>query len=638
VRAPGRGAAIAWALAVVGFATHSSPALADEVSDAPARATVYAFFATWCVPCRVELPHIQRLSDRFAGQGARFVLVSEDAPSDAQLVPAFLRRQAVDLPWVLDAESELLEKYNAAVSVPFVVVADRRGDPLYTHAGFEPGDELRLERALVSALARRPDARAGGGRGRVTATTQSLGVWRTSRFNGDDGRLRALAERLEVRGQSGGRFSALARVDGALIEDEVGGDDDDLRLERARLRADLGWLRLDAGDSYVRFGHGVSLSLRRLDTLGLDTSLRGGRAELRRGRVSATAIAGWTNPQNLDPLELAVVDDASDLLAGAQASLSLGEVGWVAPYALYAAADGAADDGGDASWGIGGVATEVERGSVRVAAEVAAGRRQGLALRAETPWAAYAAARWSRGRVTALVEGKAYRHWAIGRSTRALPYHEPPTLERVDQEVPGNEDAVGGRARADARFAGAASVFGNLVAYRYSNDGSDPLSGDLAVHSYAGLEKRRSTGESGSVQVGYRRELFADGGDKLWLWHVDLDATWPLSRRLAVTLDWNHREEKKILQPSSLRFRRGLAAAGLSLSGLGSLSLLYGYSTEAATTPTHYPGAELRLHLMRGGSARPFMGRLAGGRVCVSGTCRDVPPFSGARLDLVLTL
>ena len=86
-----------------------------------------------------------------------------------------------------------------------------------------------------------------------------------------------------------------------------------------------------------------------------------------------------------------------------------------------------------------------------------------------------------------------------------------------------------------------------------------------------------------------------------------------------------------------LAFRRGLAVAGLSLAGIGTVSALYGYSTERndGVAPTHYPGAEALVHLPKGGNVRLFVGQLTGGRVCVSGSCRDVPPFEGARLDVL---
>ncbi len=70
-----------------------SRAHADE-----ARATVYVFFATWCVPCRVELPHVQRMHDRYKQRGVRVVLVSEDEPSTVKTVPSFLARYNVSVP------------------------------------------------------------------------------------------------------------------------------------------------------------------------------------------------------------------------------------------------------------------------------------------------------------------------------------------------------------------------------------------------------------------------------------------------------------------------------------------------------------------------------------------------------------
>ena len=83
-------------------------------------------------------------------------------------------------------------------------------------------------------------------------------------------------------------------------------------------------------------------------------------------------------------------------------------------------------------------------------------------------------------------------------------------------------------------------------------------------------------------------------------------------------------------------FVRGFLSAGLTFRALATLSLLYGYSTEAAALPVHHPGAELRIDLGRRGEMRLFAGRLLGGRVCISGTCRDVPTFEGARLATIL--
>lgn len=616
----------------------------DAGSDRAPRATLYAFFATWCVPCRVELPHLQRLHEEYRERGLKVVLVSEDAPSSASQIPSFLARYGVTAEWILDDESALLERYNPSANVPFTALLDASGKLVYAHAAYEPGDERLIEAAVIRVLGRAPEQASGGPSARVVSNSQGLGVWRTSRFddtNGDgeiDERLAAAVARIEVAGYTE-NYSASVRVDGAVLDEEVAGEDADARPERVQLSARLGPARIVAGDHYAQFGRGVTLSLRRVDPLGLDTSIQGARVDVGRGDAELTVLGGFSNPQNLDPIELTIVGDVRDVITGAEARYRVGEDREVGVYGVFVHAGDASETGMDIDWTVGGASTSLAFGEVRVAADAAVGRRDGVSASGrDTMWAAYTSAQWTRGRWTALVEGKAYRRWEIGRADRSLLYHEPPTLEREDQEVPGNADAVGGRGRLELRLPAGISVFGNALAYRFTDDGAAPLDGDLATHGFAGVDKRWDSGGSAALQAGYRDENRADGGDRLSLWHADFDLAWPLTDKHSVTLKWNHRSETKDLSPlpNDLSFVRGLGVGTVAWSGLGALSLLYGYSTEDATTPTHYPAAELLAHLPSGGQARLFVGSLTGGRVCVSGSCRDVPPFEGARLDLIL--
>ena len=177
------------------------------------RGTLYVFFATWCVPCRVELPHIERLHRDYAPRGLRVVLVSEDAPSTASNVPAFLARFDVTAPWRLDSESELLARYHPAASVPFSVLVDANGRVEYAHVGYEPGDEAQLERAVVGLL----EAGDAGPAAEVsvTAALQTLAVRREDRFDPNNpgrGRLDAGAARLEVQGRTSRYAAAVFKV------------------------------------------------------------------------------------------------------------------------------------------------------------------------------------------------------------------------------------------------------------------------------------------------------------------------------------------------------------------------------------------------------------------------------------------
>ncbi len=611
-------------------AQKSESAAQAEVSP---KATVYAFFATWCVPCRVELPHLERLHQEYKDKGLRLVLVSEDAPSTAQSVPPFLARYNVSAEWVLDSESELLTRYNSSGSIPYTVVLDSEGGVAWAHAGYEPGDELQLE-SEIERLVEQEEPVVSKSKLEWKLTSQTLGVWRESRFQLDDKRKRAGAERLEVAAFAPS-LSASVRVDGDLIEEES--TDTDLRVERAQLKYEYGAAEATLGDDYVQFGHGMSLSLRKIDSLGLDTTLRGAGVDLSTDLALVHAIAGVTNRQNLDTIDLQVKDEENDVIAGLEVEVPISKDSTISPYVLVVDADNAASDGSDLQWLLGGASTSLSLGKLVIAGEGAGGTLDGQSAdgQRETIWAGYLSAQVGVGDISLLADAKAYKDWAIGRTRteRSILYHEAPTLERSDQEVPANDNSLGARARVEWRVPGNATVFGNMLGYRFSQDGSDAIDGDLALHGYLGGDIRFGDTSMG-LQAGYRDENKSDGSDKLSLFHVDVDVATSLSPKIAATFKWNHREETKVLF-NELKFRRGLAVAGLSWSGFATASLLYGYSTEQATTPTNYPAAEFLFHLQKGGLVRLFAGRLVGGRICVSGSCRDVPPFEGVRLDLV---
>jgi hypothetical protein len=54
------------------------------------------------------------------------------------------------------------------------------------------------------------------------------------------------------------------------------------------------------GDAYVQFGRGIILSMRKLDDLGIDTTLRGGKIEVQEDPFAATVVAGFANPARVD--------------------------------------------------------------------------------------------------------------------------------------------------------------------------------------------------------------------------------------------------------------------------------------------------------------------------------------------------
>jgi thiol-disulfide isomerase/thioredoxin len=106
------------------------------------KAVVLNFWATWCAPCREEMPAFERLQAKWRGRGVQFVGVSaEDAPRVAD----FAKRLGVTYPlWVGgDEVSELSRRLGNRMGVlPHTVVLDRRQTIVAARVGAYPEEAL----------------------------------------------------------------------------------------------------------------------------------------------------------------------------------------------------------------------------------------------------------------------------------------------------------------------------------------------------------------------------------------------------------------------------------------------------------------------------------------------------------------
>ena len=107
---------------------------------------VVNFWATWCAPCREEMPAFTRLQGRWAGRGVQFVGLSNEDP---RRVERFGRDLAINYPlWVGgDEVGDLSRRLGNRLGVlPFTVLVDRQGRVLEIKVG--PYSEALLESRL----------------------------------------------------------------------------------------------------------------------------------------------------------------------------------------------------------------------------------------------------------------------------------------------------------------------------------------------------------------------------------------------------------------------------------------------------------------------------------------------------------
>lgn len=119
-----------------------------KLSELRGEVVMINFWATWCGPCRQEMPLLDALYKRF--QPAGFTLLGVNVEADPKAAERYLKELPVSFPVLFDTESAVSKLYNNQ-AMPSTVLVDRDGQLRYLHRGYVPGDEKEYE-ALVREL------------------------------------------------------------------------------------------------------------------------------------------------------------------------------------------------------------------------------------------------------------------------------------------------------------------------------------------------------------------------------------------------------------------------------------------------------------------------------------------------------
>jgi cytochrome c biogenesis protein CcmG/thiol:disulfide interchange protein DsbE len=90
------------------------------------------FWATWCSPCRSEIPRFVDLQNRYDGDGLQIIGISLD--DDPKLVRVFYQQLRMNYP-VAIGDAELAERYGGILGLPVSFLIGRNGQIYAKHAG-----------------------------------------------------------------------------------------------------------------------------------------------------------------------------------------------------------------------------------------------------------------------------------------------------------------------------------------------------------------------------------------------------------------------------------------------------------------------------------------------------------------------
>jgi thiol-disulfide isomerase/thioredoxin len=103
---------------------------------------VVNFWATWCIPCREEMPLLVEIAARRPGTDVVFVGVSMDRPQEAQKVGRFARDRGIGFPIWLGATTEDMTRLGLGTEIPATAVLDRDGRVAFRVDGVVDGPRL----------------------------------------------------------------------------------------------------------------------------------------------------------------------------------------------------------------------------------------------------------------------------------------------------------------------------------------------------------------------------------------------------------------------------------------------------------------------------------------------------------------
>ena len=120
------------------FALKSSNGENLRLSEFRGDVVMINFWATWCGPCRQEMPLLDELYQRYQRVG--FSLLGVNIDDDPRRAMRMIEELGVGFPVLFDAEKAVSQLYKVD-AMPVTVLVDREGNVRYVHHGYKPGYE-----------------------------------------------------------------------------------------------------------------------------------------------------------------------------------------------------------------------------------------------------------------------------------------------------------------------------------------------------------------------------------------------------------------------------------------------------------------------------------------------------------------
>jgi thiol-disulfide isomerase/thioredoxin len=122
-----------------------------SLSDYRGRAVLVNFWATWCGPCKVEMPWFEEFQKQYAGQGFVILGLADDVDAGKDAIRKVAQKTGVTYP-ILLTDGKVQKAYGGVDVLPMSFYVDRNGVVVEETAGLGPKDEIEahIKKAIAS--------------------------------------------------------------------------------------------------------------------------------------------------------------------------------------------------------------------------------------------------------------------------------------------------------------------------------------------------------------------------------------------------------------------------------------------------------------------------------------------------------
>jgi len=120
-----------------------------RLSDYRGQVVLINFWASWCGPCRQEMPLLENLYKRYNKLG--FTIMGVNVDTDSTKANNYLKDMTVTFPIVYDISNAVSKSFNVN-AMPTTVIVDRNGNMRFLHQGYRPGYENDYKKEVVQLI------------------------------------------------------------------------------------------------------------------------------------------------------------------------------------------------------------------------------------------------------------------------------------------------------------------------------------------------------------------------------------------------------------------------------------------------------------------------------------------------------